>query len=212
MRGSDRPGHTADEAVELVAVGVAEGDGHGQRIGGVVGLWDGGQVQQHPGHLLHLFFHGLAVAGDSLLDLHGGVLVDGQARLRRRQQDDAARLGYADDGGLVVLVEQLFDSQRLGPGALDDLFDARVHLVQTPLERYARVGAHRAIIHRREPVARIIHHAPAHDGIAGVDAQNSHAVIPSDTIPIINQFIIPRQNGVSNTRLAGFLPEKGAAA
>ena len=70
-------------------------------------------MQQNAGHLLHLLFHGFAVAGDGLLDLHRGVLVDGQARLRRRQQDDAARLGHADDGGLVVLVEQLFDGQHL---------------------------------------------------------------------------------------------------
>ena len=142
-------------------------------------------MQQHAGHFLHLLFHCLAVAGDCLLDLHGGVLVDGQARLRRCQQNDPPRLGHADHGGLVVLVEQLFDGQHLRPGALDHLFDTGVHLIQTPLERHACIGAHRTEIHRRKPVAPVIHHAPAHDGVAGVDAQNSHAAIPSDTIPII---------------------------
>ena len=135
-------------------------------------------MQQHPGHLLHLLFDGLAVAGDRLLDLHGGVLVDGQPRLRRRQQYDPARLGYTDDGGLVVLVEQLFDGQHLGLCAFDDLLDAGIHLIQPLLKRYARVRAHRAEIHRRKAVARILHHAPAHDGVTGVDAQNSHAVFP----------------------------------
>ena len=71
---SDRPGHTADKAVELVAVGVAEGDGHCQRIGGIVRLWHGGQMQQHAGHLLHLLFHGLAVI---LLALGVSLLGDG---------------------------------------------------------------------------------------------------------------------------------------
>ena len=135
-------------------------------------------MQQYPGHLLHLLFHGLAVAGDRLLDLHGGVLVDGQPRLRCRQQNDPARFGYADDGGLVVLVEQLFDGKHLGLCALDDLLDAGIHLVQPPLKRHACVRAHRAEIHRRKAVARILHHAPAHDGVTGVDAQNSHAAFP----------------------------------
>ena len=57
---SDGARHPAGVAVELVAVGVAEGNGHGQRIGGIVRLWHGGQMQQHPGHLLHLLFHGFA--------------------------------------------------------------------------------------------------------------------------------------------------------
>ena len=164
--------------VELAAVGVAEGDGHRQRVGGVVGLRDGGQMQQDAGHLLHLLFHGFAVAGDGLLDLHRGVLVDWQTRLRRRQQNDAARLGHADDGGLVVLVEQLFNRQHLRLRPLDDLFDARIHLVQPPLERHAGVGTHRAKIHRCKAVSRVIHHAPSHDGVARVDAQYSHSAIP----------------------------------
>ena len=135
-------------------------------------------MQQNAGHLLHLLFHGLAVAGDGLLDLHGGVLVDGKPRLRRRQQDDAARLGHADDGGLVVLVEQLFDGQRLWPCPLDDLPDACIHLIQPPLERHTGVRAHRAEIHRCKAVSRIVHHAPAHDRVARVDAQYSHSAIP----------------------------------
>ena len=78
------------------------------------GLGTAGRCSRMPGHLLHLLFHGLAVAGNGLLHLHGGVLVDGDARLRRRQQDDPAGLGHADHRGLVVLVEQLFDGKHLG--------------------------------------------------------------------------------------------------
>ena len=84
----------------------------------------------------------------------------------------------ADDRGLVVLVEQLFDGQHLGLRPLNDLFDARVHLVQPPLKRHTRVGAHRAKIHRSKAVSRVIQNAPAHDGVARVDAQYSHPAIP----------------------------------
>ena len=157
---------------------MAERNGHGQSVGGVVGLGHSRQAQQHAGHLLHLLFDRLAVPGDRLLDLHGGVLVDGQPRLRRRQQDHPAGLGHADDGGLVVLIEQLFDGQHLRLRPRDDLPDAGVHLVQAALKGHARVGAYGTKVHRRKPVAHIIHHAPAHDGVAGVDAQNSHSAIP----------------------------------
>ena len=135
-------------------------------------------MQQDAGHLLHLLLHGLAVAGHGLFHLHGGVFVDGQPRLCRRQQNDTARLGHADDGGLVVLVEQFLDGQHLRLGPLDDFLDAGVHLVEPPLERHPRVGADRAEIHRCEPVSRIVQNAPSHDGITGVDAQNSHSAIP----------------------------------
>jgi len=157
---------------------MAEGDGHGQCIGGIIGLWHSGQMQQDAGHLLHLLFHGLAVAGNGLFHLHGGVLVDGDARLRRRQQDDPAGLGHADHRGLVVLVEQLFDGKHLGLCLLNDLPDAGVDLVQPLLKRHPGIGAHGPEIHRCKPVARIVQNAPAHNGVTRVDAQNSHSAIP----------------------------------
>ena len=166
------------EPVELVAVGVAEGDGHGQCIGGVVRFGDSGQMQQDAGHLLHLLLDRFAVARDGLFHLHGRVLVDGDARLCRRQQDDTARFRHADDRRLVVLVEQLLDGKHLRPGPLDDLFHAGVHLVEPPLERDPCIGADRSEIHRREPVPRIVQNAPSYDGIPRVDAQNSHSAIP----------------------------------
>mgnify|MGYP006939866045 CR=1 FL=1 len=52
------------------------------------------------------------------------------------------------------------------------------YLGQAALKGYARVGAYGTKIHRRKPVAHIIHHAPAHDGVARVDAQYSHSAIP----------------------------------
>ncbi len=36
------------------ACGLAVADGKGQGVGGVVGLWDGGEGKQAAGHLLHL--------------------------------------------------------------------------------------------------------------------------------------------------------------
>ena len=84
-----------------------------------------------------------------------------------------------------MLVEQLFDGQHLGLCAFDDLFDAGIHLVQPPLKRYARVRAHRAEIHRRKAVARILHHAPAHDGVTGSMPKTLMLCSLSDTTPII---------------------------
>ena len=68
-------------------------------------------MQQHPGHLLHLFFDRFAVPGDRQFHWHRGVFVDGQPRLCSCQQDDPPGLGYADNGRLVVLVEQLLNGQ-----------------------------------------------------------------------------------------------------
>ena len=76
------------------------------------------------------------------------------------------------NGSLFIVNQHL----RLRP--LDDVLDARIHLVQPPLERHAGVGTHRAKIHRCKAVSRVIHHAPSHDGVARVDAQYSHSAIP----------------------------------
>ena len=44
--GSDRPNAPSCKAVQLVAVGMAKGDGHGQCIGGIIGLGHSRQMQQ----------------------------------------------------------------------------------------------------------------------------------------------------------------------
>ena len=43
---SDRPGHTAGKTIQLIAVGMAERNGHGQRVGGVIGLGHSRQAQR----------------------------------------------------------------------------------------------------------------------------------------------------------------------
>ena len=138
------------------------------------GLGTAGQVQKDAGHLLDLLFHRLAVAGHRLLDLHGGVLAHLHTGLGRRQQNHAAGLGHTDDGGLVVLVIQLFNGQRLRLVAVQDVGHAVVDLHQPLLKRGVFVGADGAVGRRREPVARVIQNPPAHNGIAGVDAQYPH--------------------------------------
>ena len=144
-------------------------DRHAQCVGGIVRFGDSLKVQHHAGHFLDLLFHGLAVARDGLLDLHGGVLVDRHAALRCRQQNDAARFGHADDGGLVVLVVQFFDGECLGLVAFADVQYAVVDLDQALLKRGVFLGDNSPVAHRCKPVAHIFHNAPAHDRVAGVD-------------------------------------------
>lgn len=66
---------------------MAVADGNGQGIGGIVRLGDLLQPQHDAGHLHHLLFDRLAVSHHQLLDLHGGVLVGGNAFFPGSQQD-----------------------------------------------------------------------------------------------------------------------------
>ena len=145
-------------------------DGHGQCIGGIVRLGHRGQMQHQAHHFHHLFFHGLAIAGERLLHLHGGVFINRHPALRRRQQDHTTRLGHADHRGLVVLIIQLLNGQCLGLIGFAHLLDALVHLHKALLKRNARLRAYCAEIHRLKTNALLLDHAPAHNGIAGVDA------------------------------------------
>ena len=153
-------------------------DRHAEGVGGVVRLGDSFEVQHHAGHFLNLLFHGLAVAGDGLLDLHGGVFIDRHAALRGRQQNDAARLGHADDGGLVVLIVQLFDGEGFGLVALADVKHTLVNFDEALFKRCVLLGDDRPVPNGREAVADVLHHAPANNRITGVDAQYAHSPIP----------------------------------
>ena len=153
---------------------MAVGNGHAQRIGGIVRLGDALQMQHHAGHLLNLLFYGLAVAGDGLLDLHRCVFVDRHAALGRGEQNDAARLGHADDGGLVVLVVQLLDGEGLGLIALADIQHALVYFNQALLKRGVLLGDDSPVADGCKAVADVFDNTPAHNGVARVDAQNTH--------------------------------------
>ena len=166
---------------------MAVGNRHAEGVGGIVGLGDGLEVQHYAGHLLNLLLHGLAVAGDGLLDLHGCVFVDRHAALRRGQQNDAAGLGHADDGGLVVLVVQLFDGEGLGLVALADVEYALINFNEALFKGRVLLGDDRPVADGCKAVADVLHNAPAHNGIPRVDAQNAHSPIP----PHFNRYSIP---------------------
>ena len=176
---------------QAAAAAMAMGDGHTQGVGGVVGLGYGLQVQHHAGHFLDLLFYGLAVAGDGLLDLHGRVFIDRHTALGRRQQDDPACLGHADDGGLVVLVVKLLDGESFGLVAFADVQHTLVDLDQALLKGGVFLGNDRPVAHRREPVAHIFHNAPAYNCVAGIDTKDPQVSTP----PHFNWYSIP-QKGV----------------
>ena len=109
---------------------MAQGDGY--RVGGIVGLGDGTEVEDAFCHIHHLMFGGIAVAYHGLLDLHGFVFKDRDARLLDSQQDHAPGLGYLDAGGHVVAEEQLFDGHRLWLCQLHKLRHIVVDFAQAP--------------------------------------------------------------------------------
>ena len=169
------------------AAAMAVGNRHAEGVGGIVGLGDGLEVQHYAGHLLNLLLHGLAVAGDGLLDLHGCVFVDRHAALRRGQQNDAAGLGHANDGGLVVLVVQLFDGEGLGLVTLADVEYALINFNEALFKGRVLLGDDRPVADGCKAVADVLHNTPAHNGIPRVDAQNAHSPIP----PHFNRYSIP---------------------
>src|SRR5438309_2095906 len=69
---------------------------HRQRVGDVRRLRHGRQPQFTLDRSLHLLLGRPAVAGDDLLHLGRGVTDDRDALLRRRQEDDAARVPHED--------------------------------------------------------------------------------------------------------------------
>ena len=96
-------------------------EGHGDGVGGVVGLGQGIQVQEPAGHVLDLVLGGVAVANHRLLDLHRLVGIHRQPRLTDGQQNDSTALGHTDARGHVLPEEQFFNRHRLRPGDFQQL-------------------------------------------------------------------------------------------
>ena len=110
---------------DAAQVGVAEGDGEG--VGDVGWFGDGGKIQFVADGFLHLPFCGVAVAGDCLFDLRGGVVHDGDAGLAGGEDDDAAGVAHEDGGrGAFVVGVELFDREDIGLERGDDVGDAVV--------------------------------------------------------------------------------------
>lgn len=119
--------------------------GHGQGVRCIVRLGDGLQVQHDAGHFLDLLFYRLAIPGHSLLDLHGGVLINWYAALRGSQQNHPAGFRHADDGRLVMLVVQLFNGECFRLIAGTDILDAVINFNQALFKRRVLIGTHCAV-------------------------------------------------------------------
>jgi hypothetical protein len=90
-------------------------DGHGHTVGGIVGLWNAIEIQEHAHHLLHLRLGCFAVSGNGLLDDHRLVLVDRSAHASNSQDSDAASLPYDQGCGHVPAKEELFHGDCVRP-------------------------------------------------------------------------------------------------
>ena len=148
------------------------GDGTGDRVGGIVRLRDLLQFQQEFDHLLDLLFVGPAVAGESLLDLHGGIFVKALGILRGG--DDRRPAGGTDHegGGDVVGEEQLFKRDLIRMVKGDHIPDTELQRAQAVLHGDAGLGLNTAVVDQTHAAAFRLHHTPAHEGVARVDAQN----------------------------------------
>ena len=76
---------------------------------------DGVEAEQQLDHLLDLVLLRAAVADDRALDLGRRVLDDRQARFRRREQRDAARVSELERAPHVARVEDVLDRDAVGP-------------------------------------------------------------------------------------------------
>ena len=118
-------------------------DGDGQRVRRIVGPRHGIQLQQAPRHVHDLFFLGQTVAHHRLLYLHGRVLVDGDAHLLRRAEDDAAPVGHGDAGGDVLAEKQFLEGDLIRlelPDQLLAIARAGAGVNNIPLDKCAEKG------------------------------------------------------------------------
>ena len=79
----------------------------------IVRLGHGLQIQQSAGHILHLMLGGVAVAHDSLLDLHGLILMYGDSGLTDSKEDHPPGLSDPNTGGNILTEKQLFNGYRM---------------------------------------------------------------------------------------------------
>src|SRR5690606_15936489 len=146
-----RPAGGLDSAGELLAgpgevgLGVAApqvADGQGHRVGGVGGPGRAVQPQDPRHHDAHLGFVGAPASGDGGLDLAGRVQGDGQAAAGGADHGDGAGLRGAHDGADVVLGEDPFHGDRVGPVVVEPLLDALFDAEQPRGEFVLGGGAH----------------------------------------------------------------------
>ena len=154
---------------------LADGDAEG--VGGVVGFWDGVEVEEYFDHLLYLFFVGFAVAGDGGFHFSGGEFADGEAGLGGGEGDDAAGLGYGDASGDVFGEEEFFDCDGLGGVDFDEVYDFVVDGLEALCEVVVWGGGDGAVGDVGEFVAFLFDDAVAGGGGAWIEAEYAHCCL-----------------------------------
>ena len=133
---------------------VEERQGQRERVGDVVRLGPAAKAEQLRDHRAYLLLARAPRADERAF--HAGVTerVDGYARLRARQAQDAACVAHQQRGTRIrVRRVQFFDHDDRGLRLCDDLADAFVQLAQASLEGrahvrndHARLDEHRAAV------------------------------------------------------------------
>ena len=164
---------------ERGAVVVRVGDGDGQRVGGVVGLRDARQAEDHLGHLLHLDLARASVPGDRLLDLQRRVLAGRGRELRGGQVEDALGLADRQRGLDVDVHEEILEHDDVGREALDEPPRLVVDLPQAHVGVVLGGGDDAAVAERPEAVALLLDDAPAGARRARVEAEDDHGLSPT---------------------------------
>ena len=119
--------------------------------------------------MLDLGFVRVTVAGDGQLDLHGGVLIQGQPLLLGSQNSHASARAHGDGGGDVVVEEELLEHGAVRPIHLHQLLHPVVEPGKPLGKGHARLGLHHAEIHGGADAAVGVDHAVAQQRIAGVN-------------------------------------------
>ena len=120
-----------------------------------------------------------AVAGDSLLYLHGGVLEDGHPQLLRRQQNHPPAVGHGDAGGDILGKKQLLHRHLVGVEGVDELLHVVGNLEETAGEGDTWRGGNHAVAQEGILLPLRPNDPEADGGHPGVDAQNNH-ILPPD--------------------------------
>ena len=150
-------------------------DRHRQRIGDVVRRRGVVEAEQQLHHLLDLRLLGAAVADHRALDFGRRVLDDRQARLRRRQQRDAARVPQLERAADVARVEDDLDRDavRLALGEQRD--QAGVNVLQSFGKSSGGGRGERAAEDKVVAAAGSLHAAVTRTFGAGIDPEDFHA-------------------------------------
>jgi len=118
----------AETPGELFSLNVAEGYGEG--VGGVGRLGSLVHPQQGAHHQLHLFFVGVAVAGNASFHFAGRIRAYLHTVLLGGQQDNTANLSEPQSGAHVQRGEYRFHGHGMGPKFFDQLAEQPVDIMQ----------------------------------------------------------------------------------